>query len=337
MPSKHSSASKQHSGQAWQVSEQEEGWRLDKWLAAAERLGSRSRALAAIERGKVLLDGDEQTSGDAGRRLRAGETIRLWMDRPGTSKRRPITGRRASGLDIIYEDDALLVIAKPAGLLTVALGVQPHEPSLADKVAQHLRSQGKRRPLTVHRIDRDTSGLVVFAKTPQAQTRLKAQFERREPERIYWAVVYGCPQPGAGSWRDSLVWDRQYLVQKPARGHEARAQEAVSHYRVLEEFEGASLIEVRLVTGKRNQIRMQAGRRGHPLVGERQYLFEPAPRQLIDFPRQALHAYRLGFQHPADGRALSCEAPLPEDFQTLLDRLRAQRRQRSAKPPDEAL
>src|SRR5438045_3914826 len=148
MHSKHSSASKQNgqkSGRVWQVSEQEEGWRLDKWLAAAERLGSRSRALTAIERGKVLLNDTEQTTSDAGRRLRAGETIRLWMDRPGTSKRRPVTGRRASGLDIVYEDDALIVIAKPAGLLTVALDGELREPSLQDKIKEHWRSQGKRR------------------------------------------------------------------------------------------------------------------------------------------------------------------------------------------------
>lgn len=312
----------QNSGQVWQVSEQEEGWRLDKWLAAAERLGSRSRALAAIERGKVLLNDAEQTTSDAGRRLHAGETIRLWMDRPGTSKRRPDTKRRVSGLDIVYEDEALIVIAKPAGLLTVALDGQRQEPSLQDKIKEHWRSQGKRRPLVVHRIDRDTSGLVVFAKTLPAQERLKEQFERREPERVYWAVVYSCPQPSAGTWRDFLVWDQDRLMQKPAQISHEQAKEAISHYRVLEKYQRASLLEVRLVTGKQHQIRVQAGRRGHSLVGERQYVFEPAPRQPIDFPRQALHACRLGFRHPVNDRPLDFEAPLPEDFQSLLSRLR---------------
>ena len=295
---------------------------MDKWLAAAERLGSRSRALTAIERGKVLLDDVEQTTSDAGRRLHAGETIRLWMDRPGTSKRRPVTGRRASGLDIVYEDEALIVIAKPAGLLTVALDNKLHEPSLHDQIKQHLRSQGKRRPFVVHRIDRDTSGLVVFAKTPQAQEQIKAQFERREPERIYWAVVYGHPKPDAGTWQDFLVWDQDHLIQRPARASNKLAKEAISHYRLLEKYPLASLLEVRLVTGKQHQIRVQAGRRGHPLVGERQYVFEPAPRQPIDFPRQALHAYRLGFRHPLNDRLLNFEAPLPEDFQSLLSALR---------------
>jgi 23S rRNA pseudouridine1911/1915/1917 synthase len=322
MHRQYSLSSKQNGGQVWQVSEQEDGWRLDKWLAAPERLGSRSRALTALEHGKILLNDAEQTSAEAGRRLRADETIRVWMDRPGTAKRRPITQRRASGLDIVYEDEALIVIAKPAGLLTVALDNKLHEPSLYDQIKQHLRSQGKRRPLVVHRIDRDTSGLVVFAKTSQAQERLKAQFERREPERIYWAIVYGHPKPDQGTWHNFLLWDQDHLIQRPARASDQLAKEAISHYRLLESSQRASLIEVTLVTGKQHQIRVQAGLRGHPLIGERQYVLEPAPRQPIEFPRQALHAYRLGFRHPADDRALNFEAPLPEDFQSLLNALR---------------
>ena len=309
--------------QSWQVSQEEAGWRLDKWLAAAARLGSRSRALAAIERGKVFIDGAEQTVSETGRQLRAGETVRLWMDRPGTAQRRGSTPPRVSELEIIYEDEALLVIAKPAGLLTVPLARQPAEPSLLDKVEQYLRPQGKRRPLVVHRIDRDTSGLVVLAKTPPAQAALKEQFEKQEPERIYWAVVYGCPAPNAGTWRDFLVWDRDYLIQKRARPGYERAKKAISRYRVLEQYQEAALIEVSLVTGKRNQIRIQAALRGHPLVGERMYVRSPAPRPPIDFHRQALHAYRLGFRHPADDRPLSFEASLPDDFQALLGKLRS--------------
>jgi 23S rRNA pseudouridine1911/1915/1917 synthase len=312
----------QMSDQRWKVSEAEDGWRLDKWLAAAARLGSRSRALAAIERGKVFINDLEQTAADAGRRLRAGETIRLWMDRPGTAKRRPTFPRRVAGLDLIYEDEALLVVAKPAGLLTLPVAGQPREPSLLNRVEDYLRAQGKRRPLVVHRIDRDTSGLVLFAKTPPAQARLKEQFAQREPERIYWAVVYGQPEPSAGTWRDFLRWDREYLRQRPARARDERAREALSHYRVLEKYQGASLIEVRLVTGKRHQIRFQAGRRGHPLVGERMYVFEHTPREQLDFGRQALHAYRLSLRHPMDLRRLTFEAPLPEDFLSLLARLR---------------
>src|SRR5262245_41606359 len=112
------------SDQNWQVNELESGLRLDKWLAAAERLGSRSKALAAIERGKVFVNGVEQTGADAARRVLAGETVRLWMDRPGSAERR-YTERRDSGLHLLYEDSSLLVINKPAGLLTVPRSSQP--------------------------------------------------------------------------------------------------------------------------------------------------------------------------------------------------------------------
>jgi RluA family pseudouridine synthase len=244
------------------------------------------------------------------------------MDRPGTARRHVLTDRRVSGLHLIYEDDSLLVVNKPAGLLTVSLARRPDEASLYDLVAAYLRPRGKLRPLLVHRIDRDTSGLVLFAKTPQAQAKLKDQFAGQVAERIYRAIVYGHPKPDAGTWRDHLVWDRDYLRQRQARSGDPRAKEAVSHYRVLEQYAEAALVEVQLLTGKRNQIRIQAGLRGHQLVGERKYVFEPAPRQMIKFPRQALHAHRLGFHHPTDDRALSFEAPLPEDFVSLINKLK---------------
>lgn len=306
----------------FQVGESEAGGRLDKWLAGAERLGSRARALAALERGKVFLNDAEQSAADGGRRLRAGDQIWLWLDRPGSAKRRFFSERHVAGLHLLYEDDDLLVAVKPAGLLTVPLPARPDEPSLSELIARHLRRQGKRRPLVVHRIDRDTTGLVVFAKTPQAQERLREQFARREPERVYLAVVYGRPRPDSGVWRDFLAWDQGGLQQRPSDERDERAKEAVSRYRVLEQVRGAALIEVRLVTGKRNQIRIQAGLRGHPLVGEKKYIFGAGPGRPIPFARQALHACRLAFRHPSDGRPLSFEAPLPEDLRTLLDALR---------------
>ena len=132
-----------------------------------------------------------------------------------------------------------------------------------------MRSGRRRRPLVVHRIDRDTSGIVVFAKNALAQQQLKDQFERREPERVYLAILHGHPVPPEGTWRDLLTWDPRALVQKPAHPRDPRAKEAVSLYRVRERFPLAALVEVRLDTGKRNQIRVQAARRGHPPAGAR--------------------------------------------------------------------
>ena len=304
----------------WTAGADASATRLDKFLAARERLGSRARAVTAITRGKVFVNGVEAGADAAGTRLHAGDVVRVWMDRPGTAKRRPAIGP-SRDLRIIYEDDALLVLNKPAGLLVVPLERRSDAPSVYEEIKDHLRTRGQRRPFVVHRIDRDTSGLVVFAKRADAQARLKEQFKRHEPERVYRAVVYGHPHPPAGTWRDHLVWDQDALIQKETSPRDPRGKEAASEYRVIESFRDASLIEVRLVTGKRNQIRLQARLRGHMLVGERRYVFGPDHLRSINFPRQALHAFRLSFRHPFDGRVMEFEAPMPADMADLIARL----------------
>jgi len=240
------------------------------------------------------------------------------MSRPtGRRPRRrphPLTAR---DLDIVYEDESIVVVNKPAGLLSVPLARREEAPSVASLIEERFRSHRARRVFAVHRLDRDTSGLVVFARHPRAQQALKDQFARHQPERVYWALVHGHPSPKAGTWRDRLVWDQQALVQRAAGARDARAAEAVSDYRVVESFALTSLIEVRLHTGKRNQIRIQAAQRGHPLVGEQQYAKDASP-DAVSFPRQALHAHRLSFQHPVHGRALTFEAPLPRDLTQLI-------------------
>jgi 23S rRNA pseudouridine1911/1915/1917 synthase len=232
---------------------------------------------------------------------------------------------RVRNLAVVYYDDAIAVVDKPAGLLTVPLARRERAASVASLLEERFRSHRARRVFAVHRIDRDTSGLVVFARNGRVQEVLKQQFIRHEPEREYWAVVHGHPSPKAGTWRDRLVWDPKTLVQKAAAAQDPKALDAVSQYRVLESFSESSLLEVRLQTGKRNQIRIQAALRGHPLIGERQYL-TPGHVDAIAFPRQALHAHRLAFRHPADGRTLSFESPLPLDMTRLIESLRADRR-----------
>lgn len=306
---------------SWTVSADAAGLRLDKFLAAPERLGSRPRALAALDRGRIFVNGAEVGRGDAGSRLRARDAIQIWLDRPGSAKPRHRVVE-AEDLQILHDDSELIVVNKPAGLLTVPLERRSEAPSAYDCIENRLRSHGKRRPLVVHRIDRDTSGLVIFAKNTRAQELLKAQFRRREPERVYLAIVYGHPQPAQGTWRDHLAWDRKALIQKRTRAADPLGKEALSEYRVMETLAGASLIEVRLRTGKRNQIRIQARLRGHTLVGEQRYVFGPEPLRPIAFARQALHAHRLVFRHPADGQLLRFEVPLPADMRDLLERLR---------------
>ncbi len=229
---------------------------------------------------------------------------------------------KPADLDIVFEDASLIVVNKPAGLLSVPLERKAGADSAFDRVEKYLRPFGKRRPLVVHRIDQDTSGLVVFAKNIRAQAALKDQFRQRAPARVYLAVVYGHPTPRSGTWRDRLVWDDRALIQKSTHPRDPRGTDAVSEYRVRESYRDASLIEVRLVTGRRNQIRLQARLRGHQLVGERRYTFGPDTLRKIQFERHALHAWRLGFRHPVDGRPLEFEAPLPKDLESLLERLR---------------
>ena len=309
----------------WTVAAADAGTRLDKFLAAAGRLGSRGRATSALERGKVFVNRDEATLDIAGARLVEGDVVRVWMDRPGSAKRRTFTDVPiARDLRIVYEDEALLVVDKPAGLLVVPLERRRDAPSVYEILGDHLRSK-RRRPFVVHRIDRDTSGLVVFTKDARTQQKLKSQFKAREPERIYLAVVYGRPNPAEGTWRDRLVWDTSALIQKETHPRDPSGKDAISDYRIVEAFKDTSLIEVRLLTGKRNQIRLQARLRGHTLVGEQRYVYGPDALRPIQFNRQALHAYRLAFRHPADDRTVQFESPLPPDFLALLAQLRRKR------------
>ena len=259
----------------WTIAAPDAGARLDAFLAARPEIGSRGKAREAIERGKVFLNGEELVYSDAARRLAAGDRVGFWPDRPGSARarsRRVVATRHA--LDVVFEDQSILVVDKPAGWLVEPLPGDAHsEVTLLDLIGDHVRGAARARAYVVHRIDRDTSGLVLFALSPDARDDLKAQFERRTPERVYLAVVHGVVDPPAGTWHDRLVWDKERLVQKRAHVHEERAKDAIAHYRVLEQHQAAAVIEVSLVTGKRNQIRVQAGLRGSPLVGERLYGF----------------------------------------------------------------
>lgn len=307
----------------WIVGPLEAGLRLDKFLAAEDRLRSRGRAAEAIERGKVFLNDTEAGAADAATKVAAGDAVAVWMDRPGSAHRRGVRAPRPGELPIVYQDDAIVVVNKPPGLLSVPLPRRHEAPSVETLLRAHLRSARGHRPLVVHRIDRDTSGLVLFALRPDAQARLKDQFRRHTAERVYLAVVYGVPVPARGIWVDTLAWDDEELIQKQTHSRDPRGRPARSHYRVVEGFgTEASLVEVSLVTGRRNQIRLQARLRGHTLVGEQRYTYGPQHIRMIDFPRQALHAARLGIVHPFSGQTLRFEAPLAPDMEELIGRLR---------------
>lgn len=313
----------------WIVDEADAGVRLDKWLATRTDAASRRRAADWLAKGKVFVNGYPVDASQAARVVGPGERIGVWIDRPGSSSvvRRDIADAR-SLLQVIHDDEALVVVDKPAGLLVEPLpDREGEEPTVLDLLADRDRHRPRARTYVVHRIDRDTSGLVLFARTSTARDDLKAQFERRTPERRYLAVVYGRVSPERGTWRDSLAWDAKTLRQRRAHATDVRGKAAEAHYAVVETFADTTLIEVSLVTGKRNQIRVQAAIRGYPLIGERLYRFD-APAEPVGMPRidrQALHAWKLGFTHPDSKRHVSFEAPIPDDLAALLAALKKRR------------
>lgn len=312
----------------WIVGNYWAGQRLDVWLATRPEISSRGKAREAIACGKVFLNDDELVHADAGRRLEPGDRVGFWVDRPGSARprKREIVASR-DALVLVHQDESILVLDKAPGWLVEPLpGEEGGEVTLVDLLNDRFRGAKRIRPHVVHRIDRDTSGLVLFALNPTARDHLKNQFERRTPERVYLAVVNGHPQPVSGTWRDRLVWDKERLIQKRAHLEEALGKDAEAHYRVLEQYPEQALLEVWLVTGKRNQIRVQAGVRGYPLVGERLYRFgRPRGEREPSFDRQALHATRLAFRHPYTGRDVQFTSPPPDDMIRLMDRLRGRR------------
>jgi 23S rRNA pseudouridine1911/1915/1917 synthase len=313
----------------WIVESADAGMRLDRWLALRTDAGSRRRATEWIARGKVYWNGQAAEAAQGAQTVSAGQLVGVWMDRPGSSKPVDRTVRDVRHLlSVLHEDDSIVVVDKPAGLLVEPLpGRDGEEPTLLNLLADYYRHTPRARSYVVHRIDRDTSGLVLFARTPAAREALKSQFRQRTPERVYLAVVLGRPTPTTGSWRDRLAWDPSSLRQRKAHGQDSRANDAEARYKVTEPFADAALIEVQLVTGKRNQIRVQAAMRGHPLLGERQYRFSapPEPATLPHIDRQALHAWKLGFIHPTAGRPVTYVSPLPDDFVALLAAFRRRR------------
>ena len=253
------------------------------------------------------------------------------MDRPGSGRAVRARPRRDGDLVVVYEDASLLVVDKPPGLLAVPLGRRGQSGSLVDLVEAHLRSQGKRRPHVVHRIDRDTSGLVMFAKDgAHAGAPEGAVPAPRAGARLSGHRARASDAGGGHLARPSRLGRRRADPACDQFAGIRAGKEAESQYRVLQRLRGASLVEVRLVTGKRNQIRLQAELRGHPLVGEKMYAEAPLVSR-ITFPRQALHAWRLAFEHPVTGRTVRLESPLPPDMSALLIRLQATRPTRPAR------
>lgn len=290
---------------------------------------SRARLQALIASGYVSVWAWRASPGDAGPtspaarvrpsyRVRAGDQIVVDIPPAYPAELRP----EPIPLEIVYEDGDLLVVNKPPGLV-VHPGAGRPTGTLAHAVLAHCPDLpgigGEVRPGIVHRLDKDTSGLLVVAKTDAALRSLQAQIQARRAGRDYLALVHGAIAIGQGTIDAPLGRHPRHRTRMAVV---ASGRRAVTHYRVVERFADATLLELSLETGRTHQIRVHCASIGHPIVGDRVYSRRPNPWGV---KRQALHAFRLTFVHPTTGAQMSFVAPLPADIQAALRRLRETR------------
>jgi 23S rRNA pseudouridine1911/1915/1917 synthase len=285
-----------------------EGERLDALLAP--HLGSRSRAQRLIAAGRVLVDGAPARKGH---RVRAGEALDV-DDTDDRDAIEPGDGPPAPH-EVVFEDDHLLVVDKPAGVV-VHPAAGHASGTLVQALAGRAAGGDPLRPGVVHRLDRDTSGLLVVAKSDAVLRALQAALQAREVEREYMALVEGRPPALTGTIDAPLGRDRRVRTRQSTDTDDPRP--AVTHFELLEALPETTLLRVRLETGRTHQIRAHLLAIGHPVAGDPEY----GHAGLLGLERQFLHAARLAFTHPASGRAMAWESPLPADLQAALERAR---------------
>jgi 23S rRNA pseudouridine1911/1915/1917 synthase len=294
------------------------GWRLDRALAAAVPTMSRERLKALIRSG--ALETAERAVRDPSAKVHGAETFRLSVPEPTPAHNEP----QDIPLNILFEDEHLLVVDKPAGLV-VHPAAGNRDGTLVNALLHHCGGSlsgigGVARPGIVHRIDKDTSGLLVVAKTDVAHEGLAKQFAAHSIERRYLAIVTGISMASHGTI-DAPLARSSANRKKIAIVKEGRGKRAVTHWKRLDVLKDAALVEARLETGRTHQVRVHLASIGHPLVGDQVYGRSGKTHgkllKELDFHRQALHAAELGFIHPVTKRRLSFSSPMPADMQEL--------------------
>ena len=305
------------------VPEDAGGWRLDRALAAALPTLSRERLKALISSGQVSSESGALTR-DPAMKVVPGARFAVIVPDPAPARNEP----QNIPLAIVHEDEHLIVVDKPAGLV-VHPAAGNFDGTLVNALLHHCKGSlsgigGVERPGIVHRIDKDTSGLLVAAKTDPAHVGLAAQFARHSIDRRYKAIVAGIPQP-AGGTIDAPLARSSTNRKKIAIVGDGRGRRAVTHFRTIRPLKRAALVECRLETGRTHQVRVHMASIGHPLLGDPVYArVRPEHRELLNrlnFKRQALHAARLGFVHPVTSAALCFESEIPPDMDELFSEL----------------
>jgi 23S rRNA pseudouridine1911/1915/1917 synthase len=264
-----------------------------------------------------LVEVNQKQTLDTRRTLQPGDRVEVHRGEPRRAEQQPLVDRLA--IRIVHEDSELLVVEKPAGLLTVPT---PHREkhtllALLARKLQHER-QAARSPelFSVHRLDRDVSGLLLVARTLETAEQLREQFAERKPHRRYEAFVAGQLQPHKGTIRSFLATDDQ--LNRHSVPTAEQGELAITHYEVLRELSDSTHVSVTLETGRRNQIRVHLSEQGHPVLGETRYRRDLAAHPAWPWKRLALHACELGFRHPHSGRELHFHSRLPPEFKQFL-------------------
>ena len=294
------------------------GKRLDVWLAEEQPEHSRARWQALIQEGNVTVNGE---SVKRNHKLREGDRVEWAIPEPVSSELLP----EDIPLAVLYEDEHMIVINKPAGLV-VHPAAGNETGTLVNALLHHCTDLagigGEKRPGIVHRLDKDTSGVMVVAKTGAALNELARQFKARETEKEYLAIVRSVPTPRRG--RIATTIGRHPIFRKKMAVDVRNGRHAVSYYDVVESFDRAALLRIRIETGRTHQIRVHMTHLKHPVVGDK--LYSRAHSGIIQADRQMLHAAKLSIAHPDTGERMYFTAPLPEDMERLLEQLRRERR-----------
>ncbi len=288
------------------------GGRLDHFLQAKLPQYSRARLQAWIKEGRVRVEG---AAAKASMLLKPGQEVEVSPAEPPPLRATP----EDKPVEALYEDAAVVAVNKPAGL-TVHAGAGAHSGTLVNRLVHRFQALsgvgGELRPGIVHRLDKDTSGVLLVARTDAAHRALAAQFAARTVEKTYLALVQGRVRADSGRITKPIARDPVRRTRMTARLASGRA--ALTEYRVRERFEHFTLLEVRIATGRTHQIRVHLASEGHPVAGDRVYGAKAAPRMF-------LHAWRIGFTSPASGERVTVEARLPAELEEWLGVLRAQR------------